>query len=141
MDISPAIYRSTVDVKVLENVGLNFVRGKSLYSSELGFAAPECRLVRACNLITVTGAQKCLFYLAGFRSDCARVIEEYNASVRPFQQWRHWPEAGFNRQHLFSSITSGFFLIPSRLSLITYRTQSLSRHLPQRQGNFSCELE
>jgi len=109
-------------VKVLENVGLNFVRGKSLYSNELGFAAPGCRLVRACNLITVTGAQKCLFYLAGFRSDCARVIEEYNASVRPFQQWRHWPEAGFNRQHLFSSITSGFFLIPSRLSLITYRT-------------------
>jgi hypothetical protein len=54
------MYRSTVDVKVLENVGLNFVRGKFSSSSDLGFAAPEYRLVQACNLITVTAAQKCL---------------------------------------------------------------------------------
>jgi hypothetical protein len=95
------MYRSTVDVKVLENVELNFARGNSSSSSDVGLAVPEYRLVRTCNLITMTGAQKFLFYLAGFRRDCARVIDEYNASVQPFQSWCHGPEADiFYRQHL-----------------------------------------
>src|SRR5215510_12556677 len=83
LDISRATYRSRVDMKVLRKVELGFGRADFPYSRDPGFAAPECRLVPASNSITVIGAQKCLFYLACFRYDCARGIGEYNASVRP----------------------------------------------------------
>ncbi len=51
-------------MNVPRNVELDFDRANFPLSRDLGFAAPECRLVRASNSITVIGAQKCLFYLA-----------------------------------------------------------------------------
>jgi hypothetical protein len=60
-------------MKVPGNVGLGFGRADFPSSRDLGFAGPESRLVRASISITVIGAQKCLFYLACFRCDCARV--------------------------------------------------------------------
>ena len=56
-------------MKVPGNVELVFDHANFPLSRELGLAAPECRLVRASNSITVIGAQKCLFYLACFRCD------------------------------------------------------------------------
>jgi hypothetical protein len=115
------MYRSRVDVKVLGNVGLGFVRANFPSSRDVGFAAPECRLVRASNSITVIGAQKCSFYLACLRYDCARVqpnitlassLANHGAS-----RWQLCPKTPAEkrrtiryRQHLFSRLNSCFFL-------------------------------
>jgi len=53
--MSPAMYRSSVEVKVLGNVRLGFGRPSS---RDVGFATPQCRLARCSNSITVIGAQK-----------------------------------------------------------------------------------
>src|SRR4030095_1114500 len=87
LDISPATYRSRVDMKVTRPVGLGFGRAIFPSSLDLGFAAPECRLVRASNSITVIGAQKCLFYLAWFRCDCARVKRNITLLFGVAQSW------------------------------------------------------
>ena len=60
-------------MKVTRNAGLGFGRADFPSSRNFGFAAPECRLVRASNSITVIVAQKCLFYLARFPCDGTRV--------------------------------------------------------------------
>src|ERR1051326_4364767 len=56
-------------------------------SRDLGFAAAECRLVRASVSITVTGAKKCLFYLGCFRADGARVKRNITLESAIAQSW------------------------------------------------------
>src|SRR4030095_17221624 len=80
-------YWSRVDMKVTRTVGLGFGRANLPSSRDLGFAAPECRLVRPSNSITVIGAQKCLFYLAWFRCDYARVKRNITLLSGVAQSW------------------------------------------------------
>ena len=57
LEISRAMYRSTVDNKVRENVGLSFVLANFPSSRDFSFVAAECRLVGASISITVIAVQ------------------------------------------------------------------------------------
>ena len=81
LEISPAMYRSTVDVKVLGNVGLGFVRANFPSSRD------ECLLVRASNSITVIGAQKCYSILLAFDAIAHTGIAEYKLASDLAQSW------------------------------------------------------
>jgi hypothetical protein len=69
-------------MKVPGNVGLGFGRADFPSSRDVDFAAPECRLVRASNSITVIGAQKCSSYSCLLSMRLRTSLAEYNASVR-----------------------------------------------------------
>ena len=81
------MYRSTVDVKILENVGLGFGRADFPQSCDRGFAAPEYRLVRSSNSITVIGAQKCYSILLAFDAIARTGIAEYKLASGLAQSW------------------------------------------------------
>ena len=81
------MYRSRVDMKVPGNVELVFDRANFPLSRDLGFAAPECRLVRASNSITVIGAQKCCSILLAFDAMARTGIAEYKLASGLAQSW------------------------------------------------------
>src|SRR5262245_45546903 len=155
LDISPATYRSRVDMKVLRKVELGFGRADFPYSRDPGFAAPECRLVPASNSITVIGTQKCLFYPACFRCDSARGIGKYNASVRRCATMAQAggsvaPKCPLRREVLSANATTllldqtvGCFLIPSWFSLISRDLQrpAIATPATQRKGKYLCQME
>ena len=72
-------------MKVPGNVELVFDRVP--LSRDLGFAAPECRLVRASNSITVIGAQKCYSILLAFDAIARTGIAEYKLASGLAQSW------------------------------------------------------
>ena len=74
-------------MKVRGNVGLGFVRANFPSSRDLGFAAPECSLVRASNSITVIGAQKCYSILLAFDAIARASIAEYKLASGLAQSW------------------------------------------------------
>src|SRR4030095_4359556 len=98
LDISPATYRSRVDMKVLTNVGLGFCRAEFSYSRDLGFVTPQCRLARASNSITVIGAQKCYSILLAFDAIARTGIAEYKLASGLAQSWLKPVAAGCPRK-------------------------------------------